>query len=66
MARNFLFRYSKPFNRFNTFGLPPTLDPSGIKMKHCLEEGEEHLKIVKKPQKDIDDRTKGPLGKKYS
>ncbi|EDX10090.1 GD12800 [Drosophila simulans] len=59
-------RYSKPFNRCNTFGIPPTVDPSGIKMKHCLEEGEEHLKIVKKPQKDIDDRTKGPLGKKYS
>ncbi|XP_039488340.1 EF-hand domain-containing family member B [Drosophila santomea] len=59
-------RYSQPFSRFNTFGLPASVDPSGIKVKRCLEEGEEHLKIVKKPQKDIDDRTKGPLGKKYS
>ncbi|XP_017059433.1 uncharacterized protein LOC108100176 [Drosophila ficusphila] len=58
-------RYSKHFNRQNTFGLPACAEHSGIRVKRCLEEGEEHLMIVKKPQKDLDDRTKAPLGKKY-
>ncbi|XP_016999581.2 EF-hand domain-containing family member B [Drosophila takahashii] len=59
-------RYSKPFSRFNTFGIPLPVDHTGIRVKRCLQEGEEHLIIVKKPQKDLDDRTKGPLGKKFT
>ncbi|XP_016983441.2 EF-hand domain-containing family member B [Drosophila rhopaloa] len=58
-------RYSSHFNRLNTFGMPFYVDHTGIKVKRCLHEGEEHLIIVKKPQMDLDDRTKGPLGKKY-
>ncbi|KAH8379665.1 hypothetical protein KR009_006429, partial [Drosophila setifemur] len=58
-------KYSKHFNRFNTFGTPAQSDRSGIRVKNCMREGEEHLIIVKKPQKDLEDRTKGPLGKKY-
>ncbi|XP_017133972.1 uncharacterized protein LOC108150351 [Drosophila elegans] len=58
-------RYSQHFNRLNTFGTPLFVDHSGINVKRCLAEGEERLIIVKKPQMDLDDRTKGPLGKKY-
>lgn len=57
--------YNQEFDRFRNFGRPSNSDNSGIKMKNCLKEGEEHLLIVKKPQKDLEDRTKGPLGKKF-
>ncbi|KAH8309841.1 hypothetical protein KR067_008619 [Drosophila pandora] len=60
-------RYNEAFERFPNpgFGRPSNSDRSGIKMKNCLKEGEEHLLIVKKPQKDLEDRTKAPLGKKF-
>ncbi|XP_020804651.1 uncharacterized protein LOC110181277 [Drosophila serrata] len=58
-------RYTDSFNRFDTFGVPTNTDPSGIKVKNCLNESEEHLKIIKKPKKDLDNRTKAPLGKKF-
>ncbi|KAH8301255.1 hypothetical protein KR018_009677 [Drosophila ironensis] len=58
-------RYTGGFNRFQTFGCRSIADRSGLKMKNCLKEGEEHLLIVKKPYKDMEDRTKGPLGKKF-
>ncbi|KAH8296451.1 hypothetical protein KR054_006439 [Drosophila jambulina] len=58
-------RYSQQFNRFDTFGVPTLTDPTGNKVKNCLHESEEHLKIIKKPKKDIDNRTKAPLGRKF-
>ncbi|KAH8264999.1 hypothetical protein KR038_012066 [Drosophila bunnanda] len=58
-------RYSQHFNRFGTFGVPTYTDSTGIKVKNCLNESEEYLKIIKKPKKDLDDRTKAPLGKKF-
>ncbi|XP_017089912.2 EF-hand domain-containing family member B-like [Drosophila bipectinata] len=58
--------YNKEFNRFRAFGIPSNSDRSGIKMKNCLKEGEEHLLIVKKPVVDLEDRTKAPLGKKFA
>ncbi|XP_017080114.1 uncharacterized protein LOC108113919 [Drosophila eugracilis] len=59
-------RYAKSFNRYDTFGVHLGIDPSGKSVKGCLKEGDEHLTIVKKPQKDLEDRTKGPLGKKFT
>ncbi|KAH8239406.1 hypothetical protein KR032_003841 [Drosophila birchii] len=58
-------KYTQSFNRFDTFGVPSHTDNSGIRVKNCLNESEEHLKIIKKPKKDIDDRTKAPLGMKF-
>ncbi|XP_017021039.1 EF-hand domain-containing family member B [Drosophila kikkawai] len=59
-------RYTEKFNRFDTFGVPTHTDYTGSKVKNCLHEGEEHLKIIKKPKMDLDDRTKAPLGRKFN
>ncbi|XP_039487168.1 uncharacterized protein LOC120448974 isoform X1 [Drosophila santomea] len=62
-------RYSQPFDRKSPSGNFHTLGDFGLKVKRCLVEGENHLKVIGKAQVDFLNRTEAPLGmrnKKYT
>ncbi|EDV51429.1 uncharacterized protein LOC6544541 [Drosophila erecta] len=62
-------RYSQPFDPKSPCGDVRTVGDFGLKVKRCLEEGENHLKVIGKAQVDFMNRTEAPLGmrnKKYT
>ncbi|KAH8265000.1 hypothetical protein KR038_012065 [Drosophila bunnanda] len=63
---NVLFRYSKPFDRHNPCGENKSLGDSGLMVKSCMMEGENHVKVIGKAQVDFMERTQAPLGKKFN
>ncbi|XP_020804637.1 uncharacterized protein LOC110181269 isoform X1 [Drosophila serrata] len=58
-------KYTHPFDRNNPCGENKTLGDSGLKVKSCLMEGENHVKVIGKAQVDFMERTEAPLGKKF-
>ncbi|KAH8309727.1 hypothetical protein KR067_001450, partial [Drosophila pandora] len=57
--------YKKPFDRSDIFGHFKKALDTGLKVKRCLVEGENHLKVIGKAQVDFMDRTEAPLGQKF-
>ncbi|EDW41119.1 EF-hand domain-containing family member B [Drosophila sechellia] len=55
-------RYAQPFDRKSPCGDIHTQGDFGLKVKRCLEEGENHLKVIGKAQVDFMDRNEAPLG----
>ncbi|XP_052843879.1 uncharacterized protein LOC128257095 [Drosophila gunungcola] len=58
-------KYSHPFDRNSPCGDFHSLGDFGLKVKRCLEEGGNHLKVIGKSQMDFMNRTEAPLGKKF-
>ncbi|KAH8296033.1 hypothetical protein KR054_000840 [Drosophila jambulina] len=58
-------KYTHPFDRINPCGETERLIDSGLMVKSCLTEGENHLKVIGKAQVDFMERTVAPLGKKF-
>ncbi|EDW72749.1 uncharacterized protein Dwil_GK17019 [Drosophila willistoni] len=58
-------KYSKAFNRRDTFGKFYGVDDNGGKVKRCMQQCFDQVIIVSKTQMDYIDRTYGRLGKKY-
>ncbi|KAH8379657.1 hypothetical protein KR009_006426 [Drosophila setifemur] len=59
-------KYTKPFDRLNIFGEYKQAVDSGLNVKRCLVQGDNHLMVIGKAQEDFRDRTLAPLGKKFS
>ncbi|XP_017021150.3 EF-hand domain-containing family member B [Drosophila kikkawai] len=57
-------KYSKSFDRHNPCGEIKKIGDHGLKVKNCLTEGENHVKVIGKAQVDFMERTVAPLGKK--
>ncbi|XP_017090043.2 EF-hand domain-containing family member B [Drosophila bipectinata] len=57
--------YKKPFDPSDIFGDCHQALDTGLNVKHCLVEGENHLKVIGKAQVDFMNRTEAPLGKKF-
>ncbi|XP_017060078.1 EF-hand domain-containing family member B [Drosophila ficusphila] len=57
--------YSKPFDSKNPCGEIQGIDNFGHHVKSCLEEGENHLKVIGKAQVEFMNRTEAPLGSKF-
>ncbi|XP_017133953.1 EF-hand domain-containing family member B [Drosophila elegans] len=59
-------KYSQSFDRNSPCGDFHSLGDFGLKVKRCLEEGGNHLKVIGKSQMDFMNRTEAPLGKKLN
>jgi len=59
------FRYNPPFDPKSPCGDFQSLGDFGLRVKRCLEEGGNHLKVVGKAQVDFMNRTEAPLGTKF-
>ncbi|KAH8364330.1 hypothetical protein KR084_006065 [Drosophila pseudotakahashii] len=58
-------KYTQPFDRNCPCGDLQSLGDFGLKVKRCLEEGENNLKVIGKAQVDFMNRTEAPLGTKF-
>ncbi|XP_016977396.1 uncharacterized protein LOC108043285 [Drosophila rhopaloa] len=58
-------KYTQPFDRKSPCGYIHSTGDFGLNVKRCLEEGENHLKVIGKSQVDFMNRTEAPLGTKF-